>query len=263
MSDFPNSPPGPSPVVINMPNPAPAPTNDQQFISMEDAMRLVEKARSEEKDKLYPTIEDLQTRVRATEQEREARETEQARLQQEAAEADRLRQESEMSAIQRMEQSNASWEQRFADMEAERARERALLEKEREYNDLNAYRNSRVQAEVDARNIVPQFAVFIGGNTREEVETAIDLAKIKTEELVTEINAAQSTPPPTPRPTLPMSGMPAVDMPGGGGILGQGEQITITPEEIRNMSMAEFAEHRNQLLGAASERARTQGIYAQ
>lgn len=244
----------PGQVIVNVP-PAPAPVDNSptaaEIQTLLDGER--ERVRKEEKDKLYPQIEDLKSQVQTLAQEREERLAAEQENAQQRAEAERLAQEAEMTALQRLEQYQSDQDRRFSELEAERDRERALRERESEFSRVVEYRARRMAEE--SSMIAPQLLDYISGTTEEQIEQSIEMAKAKTAQILEEVSQAQLG---QRRQTSPsISGVPPVDMMGGGE-----QQRSLSAEDIRNMDMSEYQQYRSQLLGAASDRARNQGPYA-
>jgi hypothetical protein len=215
--------------------------------------------RAEEKDKLYPELEQLRGTVTTLAQDREARlaaeQEEQQRLEAEA-EAERLK---NLDLEQRLQDSNQTWEHRFAQLEDERKREQIIFQKEQELARLGQYRVQRIAEMRD--EIAPQFDDLVRGNTTEEIEASLALMAQKTAEIVEGFQAAAGgtgQQQQQPRVGLPMSGMPPYDM---AGLVDQ-QQVTFSNEELAAMSPEEYSRLRPQLLGAVSARAKEAGIYA-
>lgn len=242
--------------------PAPAAPVPGEYLTKEQAFAMMEQARKEEKDKLYPEIERINGELRTLTQEREAQESERLRVEQEAAESARREQESRMTAEELIARNNQDWEAKFSQMNREREQDRALLEKERQYGENQTYIARRVKEEIENHSLAPELAVHVSGETIEQIEASIQRFQSTTAQIAESI--ASATPPSAtpPMPRLPGSGIPPVDMLGGGdGGLGSQEQVTLTPEDIRSMSMEEYGQYRNNLMAAASQRARSGGLY--
>lgn len=248
-------------VTINVNDPNAGNDDDpaNQFISRAQMEQILneerERVRKEEKDKLYPRIEELDSTVKTLKDAEEAREAERLAAEQAAAEAERLRQESEMTALERLQQTESTWEQRFAEMQADRDRERVMREKEAQLGQLQAYRAQRMAEE--SSDIAPQFLDYITGGTMEEIEASIASAKQKTAEIVNEFQQAglQNRRGAAP----PIAGAPPVNP---ADMTGEGQTRTLSAQEIADMPMAEYQQYRSQLLSAGSQRVRDQGLYA-
>ena len=243
-------PPG---VTINVPQAAPpVPTvADGEYLTREQALSLVEQARREEKDKLYPQMQQFQATVTELQADKEARVAadEQARLAAEAhAEEQRL---ADLSALQRLEESQQQTNAEIQRLRDEAERERLLREKETQFAQLETYRYERLQAEQDA--IAPQFVDFVQGGSRDAIDASIDRVKAKTAEIVAEVQGASLQ---NRRQAAPgVTGAPPVDQQGQ---FNQ-QQETLSVDDIRGMSMEEYSARRSQLLGAASSRVAESG----
>jgi hypothetical protein len=252
--------PGQQPITINVNDPAQQPPIDPEApisrAQMEEILNAErERVRKEEKDKLYPQIAELGETVKTLKEAEEAREADRIAAEQHAAEEERLRQEAEMSAVERVQQIESTWETRFQQMQQERDAERAMLDKERQLGQLTTYTAQRIAEE--AGDIAPQFRDYIRGNSPEEIEQSITMAKQKTAEIVNEFqqaglnNRRQLAP--------PISGSPPVDP---AAVTGEQQTMELTAAQIRDMSMDEYQQYRAQLLQAGSQRVRDQGVYA-
>jgi hypothetical protein len=212
-------------------------------------------ARRQEKDKLYPRIETLEEQLRVFNQERDAA-AEAAAQAQAAADAERrAREESEMSAkelLQRQEQEfnsrleevTGTLQSRLNELQQQSEAQQALLEQERRFQALNAYKNRRVQEEQD--HLMPELLDFITGNTEDEIEASISTIAARTSAIVGNIQqsmAAQA--PPRLRGIPPTGGSPT-------GPVENAQEQTLTPADIANLSMEQYAQLRGRLMEAAS-----------
>lgn len=241
-------------------SPAPSPAafahgaNGERTFTADD----LAKARKEEKDKLYPQIESLksewakaQETLKAIQEQREQELAEVARKQAEKEAAAQAKREEEMSAKalldQKLRETNETWEQRFSQLQQERELERAQIAKERAYNELVDYRNSQLAAA--GADVAPQFHNFINGETKEQIDNAIAQAKIATQSIADEVAAVQA------QQRSQMRGV----SPTGYTALGPMENVgqkQYSPEDISNMSMAEYSKFRQDygLAGRESNR---------
>jgi hypothetical protein len=203
----------------------------------------IARARQQEKDKLYPQIEELKSKAARLEELENARaEAEAARV---AAEADVARREAEaeMSAKELVEQRTQEIIARLEVESTARKQAEALLVREREYQELVNYRNSRLS---DAQeSIIPELVDLISGNSIAEIDASIDGLIQRSAAILGSVAAAtqsarsdlQGT-----RATLPPAG-PLDTQPGN---------IQFTPEQISAMSANEYAQYRSRLLGTAA-----------
>lgn len=234
----------------------PEPDAPGRTFSTED----IEKARREEKDKLYGTIEEMKKDLaafRKAEEERaktEAAARKKAEEDQAKAEADaRKRAEEEMSAKQLLEQRDQEWQQRFNQLEEDNRRKDEILTKERRYNELVTYRQRRLEEE--AETIAPQLRdLVILGNTEADIEASIADLQQRTNRILEQISAGQDaarrqtrTTSPTAPPVGPMEAQP--------------EFQQLSNADLQSMDMATYAKNRDRLLGAVSQQVRNRGPY--
>lgn len=253
------NPGAPSPVHVHMPPPAAPATPTEPMYTQAQLLEFAEKTRTEEKNKLYPQLEKQKTQLQTLIEERDQRIADEAEAQRLAEEEQREREAAEMTAAQRLEQQmqerDQSWEDRFTKMQQERDLERALNDKAYEVNQLNEYRLTRLAQESD--NIAPQLADFVRGNTKEEIDASIEQVKVKSEEIAQELQARQLG---QRRQTAPgLTGAPPIDM---AGATGDPQTQILTADDIRNMSVEEFAANRDAYLAAARNKVQADGMYA-
>jgi hypothetical protein len=216
----------------------------------------IAKARKEEKDKLYSELASMKDALKEIQEQKAAELAEAQRKQQEKEAAAQAKREEEMSAKALLEaklkETNDTWEARFKQLQDEREQERALLAKEREYNDLVDYRNAQLQA--NANDIAPQFHSFITGDNKEQIDTAIANAKAATDEIYREVAAARQQQP-QQRGVAP-TGFTAM-----GPLDGTMGQKTYSPDDINKMSMAEYAKFRQESGLAGRDAQRNAGLF--
>lgn len=234
-------------------------TGEQMFTASQ-----LEAARKQEKDKLYAQIQALQEEQKkandALSAIQKAKDEELAAVQAaeaQKAEAARLKAEEEMSAKSLLEQKLAettqTWEQKFQLLEQERAQEKALLEKERAFQDLVTYRNDSIAAAGDS--IAPQFFDFIQGETREQIDAGIARAKAATESIAEQFKAAQQA------QLSQMRGVSTAGYAPVGPMENNPGQQNVSPDQLANMSMAEYAQFRAKTGVGAAESRSNRGLF--
>ena len=211
-----------------------------------------EKARTEERDKLYPQLEasknqlgELTGQVKTLTEAEKEREKARAKAESDAEKARKAAADAELTATQRMEKRQAEMQEAFEQtrreqdaalkqLQQQRELDLALFQKEREMADLQIYIRDRVAAESD--NIAPELLDFIGGNDKTEVDASIELVKSKTAAIVEgmrQAQIAQRAGMPGTAPSAGATGLtPGLDT-------GNGQQVTA--EDIAGMSMKDFA----------------------
>lgn len=252
-------------IVVQQP-PPPPPQAQPETVSVAEMIERVEAARKEEKDKLYGTLDTLNNRVKVFEDERQRLADEAAAAQAAADEAARLAAQEEQTISERYQQLEQTWQERFNEQDQRIQTQQQLFEKEREFQQLANYRNTRL-AELKEQ-IDPRFHDFVAGNSPDEIEAALYVAAEKTAAIGQEfqswaeqqglVQGGQRQP--SRLPGVPVTSGPAFtpeQMSGGV------QEVTLTPEDIANMPMSEFAANREQLLAAASRQVSEGGLYGE
>lgn len=141
-----------------------------------------------------------------------------------------------------------------AQLEAERIeREKAfaLLERERQFQELQAYRSDRIEAERD--NIIPELLDLVDGGTPEEIEASITNLKDRSARILDSAQQAMQSARRDmvgTRTTIPASGPLDTDS----------ENRSFTPEDISKMSISDYQKYRERLLGTAAA-SRGRGLF--
>ncbi len=223
------------------------------YVSKEEFEAALANARKQEKDKLYGRITEMDETLKEM-REREARE------EQERAEAERREQEEakrkaeeEMDLRELLSQKEQEWQDRFTQVQEEIAQKDALLEREREFQALEAYKSQALQQNED--DIMPELRDMVSGNTQEEIDASIESLKDRTARILGEVQQFQQQQRqqmPGPRVTAPAMGP-----------LEQNETAnqTVTATDIANMDMNTYRANRDRLLKATSQKAREGGLY--
>lgn len=217
----------------------------------------IAKARQQEKAKVYGTVEKMQETIAALEK----REAERAALEAERKTARQQREEERLAEKKKLEEDELSIkdllskkEQEFQTQLAAERQERekafALLQREREFQELQQYRQSRLEAE--RQNIVPELIDLISGNNKDEVEASIaDLSSRSSRIFESVAQAGQQT-------RKEMVGT-RITSPASGPLDNDSDTRNLSPENIANMSMADYAKNRPKLLGNGNNRG--QGLF--
>jgi len=225
----------------------------------------VESIRKQEKDKLYKRIEEADTRVKTMEEQmgQIAAEREAARKEAEeraSKEADILRQREieELSAKellakreeefnQKLQEIDGDYKRRFDEIEAQRQAQEAIIEKERRLQELGSYRNRRLSEEQEA--IIPELIDLVSGNSEDEIETSISVLRDRSSAILESIQQA------TAQQQSRLRGVP-VTAPSVGPMETQTEYQQLNADDIRNMTMDQYAKMRDRLLNARPNRGR-------
>jgi len=220
------------------------------------------KAREQEKAKLYPQMEKMKEELAAL---KKAKEEEEARKQAKAAEraakeAERIaekqnkqkeQQEKELKFKDLLKKKEQEFESKLEAERLERERAIALLEMERKFQDVQNYRQSRLEQERD--NIVPELIDLIQGNSQDEIEQSINLLKEKSASISQSVQQAMQS-------ARQQQVGARVTAPASGPLDNDSDQQIATPDSIRDMSLADYAKQRAKLLGSAASN-RGQGLF--
>jgi len=218
----------------------------------------LERARQQEREKVYSRLEQeqqqrqtLEERIQQMEQEREEeRQRLEEQRQQEEQEAQkqqeeqRKQEEAELTELQRLQKQQEELQQQFEQEQQQRKQQEIMLQKERELNALNEYKQQRVHEAQE--EIAPQFLDYVQGDSPEEIDQAIETAKAKTAEIMTEFQQAQQS------QRQAAQGVRATAPPVGPAEGFTGER-TFSLEEIQAMTPSEYAKYRGQLQQAAKQ----------
>ena len=216
------------------------------------------KARAQEKQKLYPQMEKMQeelAKAKALAEELSAKDaTREAERNAKKAEREakkKQEEEKELSFKELLSKKEQEFESRIEAERLEREKAFALLERERQFQDLMSYRSQRIEQERDT--IVPQLIDLVSGNTQEEIEQRIATLKEKSAGIMQDVQQA------TANAKQSMVGA-RVTAPASGPLDNNSEQQSYSPESIRDMSLAEYSKQRAKLLGTAASN-RGQGLF--
>ena len=225
----------------------------------------VEGIRKQEKDKMYKRIEDADSRVKSMEDqmgqiaaEREAARKEADERKSKESELLRQREVDELSAKEliakredefnlKLKEIDGDYQRRFAEIEAQRQSQEAIIEKERRLQELNSYRQRRLGEEQE--NIIPQLVDLVAGSSEDEIETSISVLRDRSNAIIESIQQA------TAQQQGRLRGAP-VTAPPVGPMETQTEYQQLNADDIRNMTMDQYAKMRDRLLNARPNRGR-------
>lgn len=210
----------------------------------------LEKAREQEKSKVYKRLETMQETVARLEAEaKDRREIEEAarKAADEAAEAERR---SQLSVQELLAEREAQWQAQQNELRQEIEAERALRIRETQFAELMDTRNQVLAAYSD--RVAPELLDLITGETAEQLQQSAEDMAARTERILAQTaeamqNARQQMP--TARVTAPASGD------------NSGANRQFTPDDIRGMSMADYAKHRASLLGGGADGPKNRGLF--
>ncbi|WP_030660898.1 hypothetical protein [Streptomyces rimosus] len=196
-------------------------------------------SKSTEQESLLPRLESqqevldrLQADLDAREAERKAKEEEEAEAAAKAAEENEKQRRSTLSAKALLAEKEAEWEAKLADLQRQIAERDALAAKEKEYVELQQYQAQALAAAAD--EIAPELHDLVKGGSREEIDASVAAMKQKSAAIVASLQAAQTQARAAMRGTAPTGY-------GIGPEGAMGDVTTLTPEQIADMPMSEYA----------------------
>jgi hypothetical protein len=212
------------------------------------------KVRSQEKDKLYPELERLKDEVLNLKKEKEEKASLKAAkfAEEEAAKAaaERDKKFEDLEAKDLIKLTTDELREQLERERQERERAFALLERERQFADLQSFKQQVVEQERD--NIIPQLVDFIQGNSREEIAESVERLKERSASILESAQSAMQN------ARKEMRGTSAT-LPASGPLETNTESRSLTAQDIASMSVNEYAKVRDKLM-SDSARGRTRGI---
>lgn len=208
------------------------------------------KARAQEKEKLYPQVEKLKEELSLLKQQQAERDAEEAKRKEERkkreAEAAKKKKDEEEAALEVREllkKKEEEWQAQLESERLEREKAFALLDQERRFQQLMNYRSMRLEQERE--NIIPELIDMISGNSEDEIEQSISGLKAKSAKILEAVSQAGV------QNRKEMVGT-RVTVPASGPLDNDSEQRSYSPNDISNMSMADYAKNRAKLLGSGN-----------
>ena len=208
----------------------------------------LQRVREQVKSKLYPQIDSLKEEINLLKKDREAQLAEAAAIAKEKEEAARKLAESEMDVRALLEKKEQEWTAQLEEIRQEGARKDALLERERQYAELTAYRNRRLAEEQD--NIMPELVDLISGNSADEIEQSITGLRERSSKILESAQQAMQT------ARRDMKGTSTTLPPT---MENNSAQQQFTADQIAAMSVTEYAKYRDRLFPGANNQ--NKGIF--
>lgn len=249
------APPGIA-VEVDPPAPTPTPTpgdpnsNGGKTYTEAELIARIEEARKQEKDKLYPRLEETSNVVAELKADLDERNriAEEARRAAQEAEAARQREEADAKTL--IDEMKSNFDRELAEVRNQLVGTQAMWQKEQEFQTLSQIRQQKIDAALAANPlaIADEFIDYVGGNNEEEIEQSLAMAMQKTASIVAQVQGAQ-------RNTRQQAKGASVTAPPVGPMETDQAFEMMSPEDIQNMSMEDYAKRRPALLRAASRAA--------
>ena len=242
--------------VVDVPTPAAPEVSETEMVSY--SAEDLAKAREQEKAKLYPQMEKMKEELASLKKAREEQATKEAEREAKRAakEAERAakakdKEEKELSFKELLTKKEQEFQSQLDSERLEREKAFALLDMERKFQEVQNYRQSRLEQERD--NIVPELIDLIQGNSQDEIEQSIAVLKEKSASISSSVQQAMQA-------ARQQQVGARVTAPASGPLDNDSDQQIATPDSIRDMSLADYAKQRAKLLGNAASN-RGQGLF--
>ena len=243
--------------VVDVPTPTAPEVSEMTEVTSYSAEDLA-KAREQEKAKLYPQMEKMKEELASLKKAREEQAAKEAdrEAKRAAKEAERVakakdKEEKELSFKELLSKKEQEFQTQIESERLEREKAFALLDMERKFQEVQNYRQSRLEQERD--NIVPELIDLIQGNSKDEIEQSINLLKEKSASISQSVQQAMQS-------ARQQQVGARVTAPASGPLDNDSDQQIATPDSIRDMSLADYAKQRAKLLGSAASN-RGQGLF--
>lgn len=150
-----------------------------------------ERIRKEERDKLHSRLTEAERKSKEFAELEMARRDAEQQAETDRQAAEQARQMAEADAAGKISLLQQQYDQRFAQIEQERALERATYEREQEYQNLERYKVEALRA--NAESILPQFQdpAFLYGNSETEVNVSLQRLVERSAATLAEISGVQ------------------------------------------------------------------------
>lgn len=217
--------------------------SNQRFYTDED----IERARREEKDKLYGRITTMDDQLKQLQRERDEREAARQAEVDRLAEEARTKEEAEMETRDLLTRKEAEWQQRMEELESRYEQDRAVFDRERRFQEVAQYRQAMLEQQQEW--IIPELRDLVRGNSETEIDESIEEMKARTAAIMGQLEASVSQQrqgmrgaAPTAPPVGPMEQMESYE--------------SLTPQDIATMDMETYKKHRGSLLNATGRQYR-------
>jgi len=211
----------------------------------------IARAREQEKSKIYPQLDRLREELAALKREKDEREAAEAAAQTEAEAEARRKAEEEMEIRELLTKKEEEFNFQLEAERLERERAFALLETEKQFQELQSYRQQRLEQERE--NIIPELLDLVDGSSIEEVDASIENLRERSSRILESAQQAMQS------ARRDMAGS-RITAPAAGPLDTDPDNRMYTPDDIRGMSMADYMKNRQRLLGESAA-SRGRGLF--
>lgn len=215
----------------------------------------IAKARQEEKEKLYPQLEELKKTVSELTQERDRKMEAERKKASDAEAALEEARKADLDTRTLLEEQEARFQAELAKRDAEREQERAVFDMERTYQGLQTYKAQALAANVD--NIIPELAEEVNATTHtstEEIDAHIARLTATSSRIIEQMQSAVQ------QQRAGMRGAPVTAPPAGPMDTYSGHDPILEAAANGSLSFEDYVKNRDKLLPAAG-RMRSGGLY--
>ena len=252
-----NLPPAPDGNTIVVPAPPPPPPTPAQGNGQTFSIEDIEKARQQEKDKLYERLNKQEEVLKKLQEEQQARLNAEAEARKAAEAAAEEERKKNLTYEQKLEEMQAEWANRFTTLNNQLEQNAALMEAEARFQELQKFRARRLEEEKD--DIMPNLHGWVQGNTEQEIEDAITRAKETTSSILNDVVQAQQNQQWAAQQARQQARGTGVTAPPVGPMENNSGQQSYTADDIRGMTIGDYAKNRERLLEAARNQMRGRG----
>ena len=107
------------------------------------------------------------------------------------------KEEGELEVRDLLTRKETEWQQQLAKLEQRYDADRAVFDRERQFNELQEYRRDRIEQESEF--ILPELRDLITGDNPAAIDASIEVMKARTEQIFANMQAANTSPHPTAR----------------------------------------------------------------
>lgn len=216
----------------------------------------IERARREEKEKLYPRLTAMEEELALVRKQREDAEAAEQKRREEEEATLRKQQEEEMDVRTLLSTKEQEWEQRLEAVRLEAENDRAVFAMERQFQELQGHRAQAIAAAQE--DLMPELIedmIPVTLTSKEAIDAAVDRCK------ETSLRIVQQMQQRTQEIRQQQRGVSPTGEPPVGPMENHTSQRVLTGDDIRDMSIEEYAKNRDKILQSVSERARVHGPY--
>lgn len=247
-------------VVIPAAPPAPPAAPVRVDLSDPAVIAAIEAARTQEKDKLYETIEreraervKLQERMSAFDTDLATRTQAQEAAEKAAADAAEEKRVAELSFAERLAEFERNQGAKLDGLQQQLAQRDTLLAKERQFNELMEYRRGALDTEF-GQQILPELRDLVTGNTAEEIDASVSALAQRSAAILDQVTQA------TQGARQSARGV-GVTAPPVGPLDNNSGHETLSLQDLQAMDMTQYAQYRGRLLGGAASQPRDRGMF--